>query len=79
MCLISRWWTRFARCCASVLGLPGVDVPVRERQGPCPSPALVVNGIDVATGAPPVDSVCCRLDLPTHDQIHIALAGSTQP
>ena len=48
----------------------GIDVPIRERQGAYPSPTLLINGIDVATGSPPRDSVCCRLDLPTHDQIH---------
>ena len=55
----------------------GIDVTVHERQGPYPSPTLAINGIDVATGAPPSDTVCCRLDLPTHDQIHTALTNST--
>lgn len=51
----------------------GTTVAVEEREGLYPSPTLLVNGIDVATGAPPTDGVCCRLDLPTHDQIHTAL------
>jgi hypothetical protein len=54
----------------------GIDVPVHERQGPYPSPTLVINGIDIATGTAPSDRVCCRLDLPTHDQIHTALTDS---
>jgi hypothetical protein len=54
----------------------GLDVDVRERRGPHPSPTLVVDGIDVATGNAPVSAVCCRLDLPTHDQIHAALTGA---
>jgi hypothetical protein len=54
----------------------GIDVPVEERQGRYPSPTLVINGIDVATGTTPADTVCCRLDLPTHDQIHTALTNS---
>ncbi|MPZ85715.1 MAG: alkylmercury lyase [Actinophytocola sp.] len=57
----------------------GIDVPVRERQGPYPSPTLIINGIDVATGTTPSDSMCCRLDLPTHDQIHAALTDSSRP
>lgn len=53
----------------------GVEAAVQERQGNYPSPTLLVDGIDVATGTAPTDSVCCRLDLPTHDQIHAALTG----
>jgi hypothetical protein len=55
----------------------GIAVAVRERQGDYPSPTLIINGLDVATGTPPADGVCCRLDLPTHDQIHTALTPST--
>lgn len=54
----------------------GIDVPVHERQGAYPSPTLVIDGFDVATGAAPADGVCCRLDLPTHEQIHTALTGA---
>ncbi|MEQ7005697.1 alkylmercury lyase [Actinopolymorpha sp. B17G11] len=54
----------------------GIDIPVQEHRGPYPSPTLVINGIDVATGTAPSDNVCCRLDLPTHDQIHTALTHS---
>lgn len=53
----------------------GLDVAVQERQGSYPSPTLVVDGIDVATGNAPASGMCCRLDLPTHDQIHAALVG----
>lgn len=56
----------------------GIDVPIQEHQGPYPSPTLVINGVDVATGTAPGDGVCCRLDLPTHDQIHAAITGSVQ-
>lgn len=51
----------------------GVAATVRERVGPCPSPTLLVDGIDVATGTAPGGAVCCRLDLPTRDQIRAAL------
>lgn len=54
----------------------GIDAPVRERQGSFPSPTLVINGIDVARGTAPGSGVSCRLDLPTHDQIHAALTHS---
>jgi hypothetical protein len=60
------------------LAQTGIDVPVHERQGPYPSPTLVINGVDVATGTPPGDGMCCRLDLPTRDQIHTALSISPQ-
>ncbi|TNC24224.1 alkylmercury lyase [Amycolatopsis alkalitolerans] len=53
----------------------GLDIAVREREGGYPSPTLVIDGVDVATGAPPVPGVYCRLDLPTHEQIHAALNG----
>ena len=51
------------------------DQPVRliERAGDFPSPTLLIDGIDVATGAAPPDETCCRLDLPTRDQIAAAL------
>lgn len=52
-----------------------VDPPIRERQGPYPSPTLVINGMDVVTGTTPAEGVCCRLDLPTHTQIQTALAN----
>lgn len=54
----------------------GVTAAVHERQGLYPSPTLVINGIDVATGTAPTDGVRCRLDLPTHDQIHAALTAA---
>lgn len=70
--LIDQVRTALRECLAHA----GVDVRLRERQGPYPSPTLVVDGIDVATGSPPASGACCRLDLPTHDQIHTALTGT---
>lgn len=55
----------------------GLDITVHEREGDYPSPTLIIDGVDVATGTAPDSAVCCRLDLPTHDQIHAALANST--
>lgn len=51
----------------------GVAVRIEEFEGPYPSPTLVIDGIDVATGARPSREVCCRLDLPTCAQITSAL------
>lgn len=70
--LIDRVRTALRECLART----GLDVEVQERQGPYPSPTLVINGIDVVTGSMPDSGMCCRLDLPTHDQIHTALTSS---
>ncbi|MGH3968096.1 MAG: alkylmercury lyase [Mycobacterium sp.] len=51
----------------------GFAVRVEELEGSCPSPTLVIDGIDVATGAPPSREICCRFDLPTCAQIATAL------
>lgn len=48
-------------------------VQVDELEGPYPSPTLVVDGVDVATGAAPPGEICCRFDLPTRAQIATAL------
>jgi hypothetical protein len=51
-------------------------VQVNELEGDYPSPSLLVNGIDVATGAPPLNEPCCRFDLPTRDQILTVLRAA---
>jgi hypothetical protein len=48
-------------------------VQVEDLEGAYPSPTLLINGIDVATGAPPAREICCRFDLPTYAQITTAL------
>lgn len=52
---------------------------VEEFEGAYPSPTLLIDGIDAATGRPPAAMAgpCCRLDLPTRSQIRAALNGST--
>ena len=47
----------------------GTRVVVRTVVGEYPSPTLVINGVDVATGRPVATNACCRLDLPTRQQI----------
>lgn len=49
------------------------DEPVETVVGDHPSPTLVVDGLDIATGAPVAGAPRCRMDLPTHDQIRTAL------
>jgi hypothetical protein len=51
----------------------GVQVPVEVRRVDFPSPTLVIDGLDVATGHPVRGDPRCRLDLPTREQILAAL------
>lgn len=51
----------------------GVSVVVEDYEGPYPSPTLLIDGMDVATGHARTGYAYCRLDLPTHDQILTAL------
>ncbi|GAB2469183.1 hypothetical protein GCM10027063_07000 [Promicromonospora xylanilytica] len=51
----------------------GVRVAVKVLVGDYPSPTLVVDGLDVATGETVPVTPCCRLDLPTRRQIVDAL------
>lgn len=48
-------------------------VRVEDLEGAYPSPTLLIDGIDVATGAPLRNEVSCRFDLPTCAQIISAL------
>lgn len=68
--LVERVRTTLRRC----LERAGTAATVREWEGPYPSPTLLIDGIDVATGTAPVRDLCCRLDLPTEEQILAALA-----
>lgn len=69
--LVDRVRATLQRCLAQ----RAMSTDVHEREGPCPSPTLLINDIDVVTGALPARDVCCRLDLPTEDQILAALSG----
>lgn len=51
----------------------GVRVAVQVLVGDYPSPTLVVDGLDAATGKTVPATTCCRLDLPTRQQIVDAL------
>lgn len=53
-----------------------LDLGVAELVGDYPSPSVIVDGIDVVTGAAPTTTIgSCRLDLPTYDQLLKALVG----
>jgi len=56
-----------------------INEPVEVLEGDYPSPTLVVDGIDVSTGAPMAGEPRCRLDLPTTDQIRAALTVFESP
>lgn len=59
----------------STLDQVAPDVGFSLVEGNYPSPTLLVDGIDVTTGAPVSGEPRCRLDLPTTRQIHQALSA----
>jgi len=71
--LVDQLRARVSECLAQA----GMPVPIEETEGPYPSPTLLVDGTDAATGQPPTDTACCRLDLPTHMQILDTLHRNT--
>lgn len=52
----------------------GVRITLEDIEGPYASPTLLIDGLD-ATGREPAQGPCCRLDLPTEDDIVAALRG----
>lgn len=68
--LVERLESDLLDCLAETgLGDELVEVVVGDH----PLPTLVVDGVDVATGAPVAGEPRCRMDLPTRDQIRTAL------
>ncbi len=45
---------------------------VEDEEGACPSPTIVVNGVDVM-GTPTFMAAACRLDVPTKQRLLAAL------
>ncbi len=57
------------------LGEVAPSYVVELVEGDHPSPTLLVDGIDVATGAPVSGEARCRLDLPSPEQVREALSA----
>jgi hypothetical protein len=54
----------------------GLDLRVRERVGQFASPTILVDGVDVMTGATGAQPArACRLDVPTEPRVLAALRG----
>jgi hypothetical protein len=47
----------------------GIQVQIRDRIGPYPSPTVLIDGIDVMRGAAAPIGEACRLDLPTPQRV----------
>jgi len=58
----------------SCLAAMDVDEPVEVVVGDYPSPTLLIDGVDVATGQPLTGQPRCRIDVPTGAQIQAAVA-----
>jgi hypothetical protein len=62
------------RVVADCLDELGLAIPVREQVGDFPSPTVLVDGIDVMTGAVGAQMMqACRLDVPTRSRVLAAL------
>lgn len=59
----------------SSLSKANVRATIEEIEGPYPSPTLLIDGIDVA-GRATAPGLACRIDLPTQDQVIVALGAS---
>ncbi|MBO0836585.1 MAG: hypothetical protein J2P28_13905 [Actinobacteria bacterium] len=57
------------------IGRARIPAEVEELVGAYPSPTLLIDGVDV-TGRAPETSTCCRLDLPTEEQVLAALGAA---
>jgi hypothetical protein len=57
-----------------------VDAVVEELVGDYSSPTILIDGFDVTgRSREPESQASCRLDLPTHEQILVALRGFSVP
>lgn len=69
--LVPRLLTLLEQCRAEA----AIDLHVEVLVGAYPSPTLVIDGVDVATGRPASRETCCRLDMPSREQVLAALDG----
>jgi hypothetical protein len=72
--LVERLRWLLDECMAEI----GTNKPVEVLVGEYPSPTLLIDGIDVASGTPLRGGAFCRLDLPTRTQILDALTGGRE-
>jgi hypothetical protein len=72
--LVERLRLLLEECMAEI----GTNERVNVLVGDYPSPTLLIDGIDVASGMPLRDGASCRLDLPTRTQILDALTGGRE-
>lgn len=56
------------RLLSSCLSELAIEDQVMEKEGPYPSPSILIDGEDVM-GAPAVKEASCRLDLPTRERV----------
>lgn len=66
--LVDRLIDEVERCLTEI----NVGEPVEILVGHYPSPTLVIDGVDVATGRPVEGEPRCRMDLPSKGQIRAA-------
>ena len=59
----------------STLSELGLDARIEEKAGAYPSPTILVDGSDVM-GRPDAVGPSCRLDLPTHERLVVALEAA---
>jgi hypothetical protein len=72
--LVERLRLLLEECMAEI----GTNERMNVLVGDYPSPTLLIDGIDVASGMPLRDGASCRLDLPTRTQILDALTGGRE-
>jgi hypothetical protein len=72
--LVERLRWLLDECMAEI----GTNEPVEVLVGEYPSPTLLIDGIDVASGTPLRGGAFCRLDLPNRTQILDALTGGRE-
>jgi hypothetical protein len=67
--LVDRLVDQVTRCFADCGADDRLDIVV----GNYPSPTLVLDGMGASAGRPVESGSCCRLDLPSSDQIRAAV------
>lgn len=53
----------------------GLDIRIEEREGAYASPTILIDGSDVM-GRPDAVGPSCRLDVPTHERLVVAVQAA---